>query len=303
MVGRREKGTVYPFRFARIATLEALAATFEYPSGDAYDAERLFESNFGIFVSEKYSVEDIELELDRRWETYAQTHCWHPSQRVSIDRNKVLVTLRTRLCPELKAWILGFGGDATVRAPVALRQEIINELERGLQNYSKPGEERQDVILTKAGFCDIITASRTNSFEHEFMRHLTRTGLTTQSLWFLYCLAYCTKEQVAAFTGQTVDAVGSLLRRSKLQRGYPSEDLEKYILAKLVIGLGLKPSDEVVPYRITELRRILRAAVTGGLVDWVTVNSIGIDTIIFAEDPFPRVHITPLVAEAIPSLS
>src|SRR5437588_521159 len=71
VIGRARGRPAHPYRFSRIEAAEAAGGTFQYPDKDSYDPERVFAESFGIFVDEKYPVEDIEVSLTPRWATFA----------------------------------------------------------------------------------------------------------------------------------------------------------------------------------------------------------------------------------------
>jgi predicted DNA-binding transcriptional regulator YafY len=122
VVARDAGGAPHPYRFSRLRSVDVLRETFAYPSRAEYDPERIFQDSFGIFVDPP--VKQVHLRLHARWEVYARTHAWHDSQRVDFGADGVHVLLRVRLCPELEAWILGFGADAAVIGPVELRNRV-----------------------------------------------------------------------------------------------------------------------------------------------------------------------------------
>lgn len=110
------------YRFARLRGVEVTEATFIYPSTAEYDPRQTFRHSFGIFVGAP--IEDVELQLSREWAVYARTHRWHESQVLDDRVDHVRVRLHVGVCPELEAWILGFGEDAEVLAPASLRERI-----------------------------------------------------------------------------------------------------------------------------------------------------------------------------------
>ncbi len=122
IVGRDPKHALHPYRFARIRTVNVLDDTFTYPDRAAYDPEQVFRDSFGIFLDK--SVQDVVLKLHKQWATYATSHRWHDSQNVEVHDDHVLVRMRVSVCPELVAWILGFGEEAEVVSPSTLRDEI-----------------------------------------------------------------------------------------------------------------------------------------------------------------------------------
>ena len=103
-------------------------------------AARLFEIDGigGVFLGADYPVRDVEVKLTGRWSSYAHFHRWHRTQRISPRADGVVVHLRARVCPELKAWILGFGEDAEVLAPGELRDEIAQRLKEAARRYARP---------------------------------------------------------------------------------------------------------------------------------------------------------------------
>jgi len=122
VVARDGEGRLHPYRFARIRGAEALDQTFDYPARHAYDPGQVFRDSFGIFLDKP--VQDVVLSLRKNWATYAQSHRWHDSQRVEVGPDRVIVRMHVRVCPELEAWILGFGEEAEVVGPKGLRERI-----------------------------------------------------------------------------------------------------------------------------------------------------------------------------------
>jgi predicted DNA-binding transcriptional regulator YafY len=122
VVARGPHRALHPYRFARLEWVEVLDEVFPYPRRDAYDPEQVFRDSFGVFLD--LPVRSVEIRLDKRWEVYARTHRWHDSQVVVAGPDYVTVKLRVRACPELEAWILGFGEEAHVLRPVGLRRRM-----------------------------------------------------------------------------------------------------------------------------------------------------------------------------------
>ncbi|MEQ8277710.1 MAG: WYL domain-containing protein [Deltaproteobacteria bacterium] len=125
----------HPYRFARIRDLEELETRFSYPTASEYDPTTLFRSSFGVFVSEDFPSQRVVVRLHPRWETYALNHRWHPSQEVKRGDNGITVRLQVRVCPEVEAWVLGFGNDAVVIEPEALRTKIAGRLRAASESY------------------------------------------------------------------------------------------------------------------------------------------------------------------------
>jgi predicted DNA-binding transcriptional regulator YafY len=124
VIGRARGRPAHPYRFSRIETAEAVGGTFQYPDKDSYDPERVFADSFGIFVNERYPIQRVEVSLARRWGTFVRSHRWHRSQESFVRAGRVHVRLRVRICPEVVAWVLGFGSDVRVVGPPALAKRI-----------------------------------------------------------------------------------------------------------------------------------------------------------------------------------
>lgn len=125
LIAMRQGSLVRPIRFSRIVHLDVLEKKFRYPPASEYSPHARFETTFGIFIGQDGEPEEVVLELVPKWQVYAQTHHWHASQRVHVRPDGIVeVRLHLRMCPELEAWILGFGEDARVVAPESLAVRI-----------------------------------------------------------------------------------------------------------------------------------------------------------------------------------
>lgn len=137
LIARDEEGNDRPFRFSRISDAEGETETFAYPAKGSYDPSQVFADSFGVVVGPEFVVQTVELRLSSVWREFAQTHRWHRSQTVKVQRDGVLVKLHVRVCPELEAWILGFGEDALVLSPESLRETIRDRAARTAAHYSR----------------------------------------------------------------------------------------------------------------------------------------------------------------------
>lgn len=129
----------HPFRFARIRDADATPRGFQYPPKLQYNPEQLFADSFGIFIeNEKYPYAQVRLRLSPRWVTHVNSHCWHRSQYVSVSETGVLLSFKLRVCPEVEAWVLGFGGEAEVLEPAWLREKVAAHARRLAEIYTVP---------------------------------------------------------------------------------------------------------------------------------------------------------------------
>lgn len=145
VVARDGDGRLHPYRFARIRGAEALDQSFDYPARHAYDPGQVFRDSFGIFLDKP--VHDVVLRLTKNWATYAQSHRWHDSQQVEVGRDHVVVRMHVRVCPELEAWLLGFGEEAEVLAPKSLRERI----EKRLGSMGRVYKKKDTPMVSRSG--------------------------------------------------------------------------------------------------------------------------------------------------------
>ncbi len=136
VLARSPRRALHPYRFARLESVDVLDDVFSYPSRQTYDPEQVFRDSFGVFLD--LPVRAVELRLQKRWEVYARTHRWHDSQVVTVGSDHVRVKLRVRVCPELEAWILGFGAEAEVVRPIDLRRRMVAHARGLVRVYRRP---------------------------------------------------------------------------------------------------------------------------------------------------------------------
>ncbi|MFE8603933.1 WYL domain-containing protein [Archangium violaceum] len=135
LIGRDRNGALRSFRFSRIRNAEMDGRPFTYPSKSEYDPDQVFAQSFGIFTNDEQRVEHVELKLAPRWAAHVKSHRWHRSQRAKVADGQVLIHLDVRICPEVEAWILGFGEEAEVLQPRWLRDKISKRVEALRQRY------------------------------------------------------------------------------------------------------------------------------------------------------------------------
>lgn len=93
---------------------------FEYP--EDYDPEAQYADAFGIMNGEPV---EVILRFHRRVAPYVRERIWHRSQELSSLRDgSVRLSMRVAVQPELVSWVLSFGPDLRVEAPVELHEKI-----------------------------------------------------------------------------------------------------------------------------------------------------------------------------------
>lgn len=139
VLGEDAAGTRHPYRFSRMRKVDALKRTFEYPARGDYDPRQLWRDSLGVFLDESMPIVNVRVRLDAGWRTYVETHRWHHSQRFTPMRDgSIVVQMRVRHCPELERWVLGFGEEAEVLAPVELRERVSERLVKASARYAIP---------------------------------------------------------------------------------------------------------------------------------------------------------------------
>jgi predicted DNA-binding transcriptional regulator YafY len=93
-----------------------------------------FANSLGAYSA---TPERVEIEFDAATAEYVTGREWHRSQAFDM-RPDGSVVMRLDVCIDrpLRSWILGFGAAARVIAPVALAQEIFEELDDACKRYS-----------------------------------------------------------------------------------------------------------------------------------------------------------------------
>ena len=122
LVVRLKNGGFRPLRFARIRSVEPLGP-FTYPTEATYAPQAIFERSYGVFLTRE-DLGQVRFKLTEKWRVFVRTHLWHATQEAEDLPDGVVVSMRVDRCPELVAFLLGFGADCEVLEPAPLRSEI-----------------------------------------------------------------------------------------------------------------------------------------------------------------------------------
>jgi len=102
--------------------------------GERSDPEVHFKNSFGVFRGTE--AVDVKIGFSPELSPYVKERSWHPSQKIIAKGDgTVELHLHVALTPELLQWVLGFGSQANVITPAALRQSIQNEAEKLARHY------------------------------------------------------------------------------------------------------------------------------------------------------------------------
>jgi predicted DNA-binding transcriptional regulator YafY len=98
--------------------------SFEYPAD--YRPEQVTEGAFGLIRESE--VTRVRILFDPKVARYVERVMWHPTQRFKRTAKGLEMTMDVRGTTEVVSWVLGFGANAQVLAPEALRKEIAEQL-------------------------------------------------------------------------------------------------------------------------------------------------------------------------------
>jgi predicted DNA-binding transcriptional regulator YafY len=113
------------FAVERIRECEELAARFEMP--EKFDVEKYLESAWGIIRGDIVTVKAV---FARSLARYIRDRLWHPTQKLrDLDGGRLEMTMRVADTLEVRRWILGFGSEAEVLEPAALREALRRDAE------------------------------------------------------------------------------------------------------------------------------------------------------------------------------
>ncbi|MFW5966766.1 MAG: helix-turn-helix transcriptional regulator [Persicimonas sp.] len=112
------------------------AAIAASPPPDGEELAEYFADAFGIYA-QNYPVADIHLEVRGPWVNYLRRYRLHPSQEIEEDSDSLHVHLRMGLCPEFISFVLGMLPDVRVHAPTELADELRDDVEKWLDQFSE----------------------------------------------------------------------------------------------------------------------------------------------------------------------
>ncbi len=113
------------FAVERIRGLEVLAARFSMP--EQFDVDKYLEGAWGIIRGDIVTVKVL---FGRTVARYIKDRLWHPTQKFrDLDRGRLEMTLKVADTLEVRRWILGFGPEAELLEPAALREALRRDAE------------------------------------------------------------------------------------------------------------------------------------------------------------------------------
>lgn len=127
---------------------DAAVSTFPFTRPADFDLNAHLEHGFGVYNANGTPVE-VKVRFAPRVARYVEESEWHPSQKLSKERDgSLLATFKLSDHEEIKRWIMSFGAYAEVLAPEGLRHEVVAELRALLKSYEldiAPAVARQPI--------------------------------------------------------------------------------------------------------------------------------------------------------------
>jgi len=135
VVGHSERSQgMRVFKIPRVLEVELTTERFHRPAH--FSLEEHFQGSFGIMPPEGQECE-VVVEFHPTVAMLVEEREWHPSQRLERTESGWLrASYRLRNTAEFRRWVLGFGQQARVLRPAALRREIAEFLIAAAAVYS-----------------------------------------------------------------------------------------------------------------------------------------------------------------------
>jgi predicted DNA-binding transcriptional regulator YafY len=111
------------FAVERIRELKMIALRFTVRPG--FNAEEYLKHSWGIVQGE---IVPVRIIFSRSLARYIRDRLWHPTQKLrELPDGRLEVSLGVADTLELRRWILGYGPEAEVMEPVAIRERLARE--------------------------------------------------------------------------------------------------------------------------------------------------------------------------------
>ena len=116
----------------RISKAEMTDEPYIYPKH--FDPEQFLSSAFTLYFGEP---ESFRIRFSKDQARYIAERQWAASQQIVEQADgSIILTMETSGGYDIKKWVLSYGADAELLEPAWLREEIIEELQQGMNHYS-----------------------------------------------------------------------------------------------------------------------------------------------------------------------
>ena len=114
------------FLLSRVAEWRALGEDAAFVRDLAFDAQALLDRGFGLFHGA--DLETVRVRFSPYQARWVRERRYHPSQQNEEQEDgSLIVTLHVAGTAEVRRWVLGYGREAEVLEPAALRAQIAAE--------------------------------------------------------------------------------------------------------------------------------------------------------------------------------
>ena len=121
-----DRGAMRTFALPRIKKIERTGEKFRRPKD--FSLAKVLEGSFAVFESAE--AKRVALRFSGVASRLVVERIWHASQKLKREKNSAVLEMRVGLSPDLKQWIMGWGADVEVLAPLELRKSIADEAHR-----------------------------------------------------------------------------------------------------------------------------------------------------------------------------
>ena len=137
---REGRNGIITFKLDRIKEAELLEGSFEIPTG--LKLEGLLGSSWGVVWGEET---EVKLRFSPKVTRRVKESVWHPSQVIEdLANGGCILTMRVGSTLEITPWIRGWGADAEVLEPQALRDELKNQTRQMAKVYGVGDAEAKE---------------------------------------------------------------------------------------------------------------------------------------------------------------
>jgi predicted DNA-binding transcriptional regulator YafY len=135
------RGAVRTFALPRIRSVERTGVKFRRPKN--FSLAKMLEGSFAVF--EGGSASKVRVRFTGVAERLIGERVWHATQKLSRDSRGLVLEMRAGLSPDLRQWLLGWGGEAEVLEPDQLRRDMARAAAATVEVYGTArGRRRKD---------------------------------------------------------------------------------------------------------------------------------------------------------------
>jgi len=131
----RARGAVRTFALPRIRDVERTGAKFRRPAD--FSLAKILEGSFAVFEGGRAAR--VRLRFTGVAARLVGERVWHDSQQLSRDKKGLVLQMKVGLSPDLRQWILGWGGEAEVLEPAELRRDLAKAAAGTARVYARGG--------------------------------------------------------------------------------------------------------------------------------------------------------------------